>query len=156
MFSKKGWFCAKMKVGNDNCESEKIEKHNLNKIRGQLIRALKALFGFNKRDSDFGVYRILNFRRKEVEGFIERGLFENISNEMKVLNSSDEIKGKVANLRDYIKENFGIGIEEALKKKAETWAVREYIRAKSEADGSINDNNEIFKSNINRGYKYKL
>lgn len=40
----------------------------------RLIERLKEIFEIDKSDLDFGIYRILNIRKKEIEKFLAEGL----------------------------------------------------------------------------------
>jgi adenine-specific DNA-methyltransferase len=40
----------------------------------RLIERLREIFEIDKSDLDFGIYRILNIRKKEIEKFLEEGL----------------------------------------------------------------------------------
>ncbi|MBT0160958.1 hypothetical protein G4O51_13340, partial [Candidatus Bathyarchaeota archaeon A05DMB-2] len=51
--------------------------------REKVRRLLMELFQFDAQDLDFGIYRILNFRRKEIERFIEKDLIEAVEAEFK-------------------------------------------------------------------------
>jgi adenine-specific DNA-methyltransferase len=58
--------------------NEKTES-NREKVR----RLLRELFQFDAQDLDFGIYRILNFRRKEIERFIDEDLMKAVEAEFK-------------------------------------------------------------------------
>ena len=42
-----------------------------NNLKQKLTEKLKELFQFDKQDLDFGIYRIMNYKCKEIEKFIE-------------------------------------------------------------------------------------
>jgi adenine-specific DNA-methyltransferase len=42
---------------------------------------LKTLFQFDAGELDFGIYRIMNHRRKEIENFIENDLIQVVEKE---------------------------------------------------------------------------
>ena len=44
---------------------------------------LKELFQFDSSELDFGIYRIMNYKRKEVENFIENDLVKIINRDNK-------------------------------------------------------------------------
>ncbi|KKN02763.1 hypothetical protein LCGC14_1114490, partial [marine sediment metagenome] len=48
----------------------------------KLKHLLKKLFQFENNDLDFGIYRIINIKRKEISEFIETDLFKSISQEL--------------------------------------------------------------------------
>ncbi len=43
-------------------------------VREKVKNLLRELFQFDNQDLDFGIYRIMNFKRKEIEKFIEQDL----------------------------------------------------------------------------------
>ena len=43
-------------------------------VREKVKSLLKELFQFDNQDLDFGIYRIMNFKRKEIAKFIEEDL----------------------------------------------------------------------------------
>jgi len=40
-------------------------------MKEQLKEKLRELFQFQSQDLDFGIYRIMNYKRREIEKFIE-------------------------------------------------------------------------------------
>jgi adenine-specific DNA-methyltransferase len=44
--------------------------------RDKLQELLRELFQFGSADLDFGIYRVMNFRRDAIERFIQRDLIE--------------------------------------------------------------------------------
>ena len=51
--------------------------------REKVKRLLKELFQFDTQDLDFGIYRIMNFKRKEIEKFIEEDIMKAAEEEFK-------------------------------------------------------------------------
>ena len=49
--------------------------------RTKLKTLLRELFQFDAADLDFGIYRIMNQRRDEIDEFIERGLLDTVAQE---------------------------------------------------------------------------
>ena len=47
--------------------------------RQRLQELLRELFQFDCADLDFGIYRIMNFRRKELERFVQKVLLKSKS-----------------------------------------------------------------------------
>jgi len=58
---------------------------------------LKVLFQFDAGDLDFGIYRIMNYRRKEIEAFIEKDLVQAVEKEFEkfVTQSQEELLAKI-------------------------------------------------------------
>jgi len=53
--------------------------------RTRLQNLLRELFQFDSAELDFGIYRILNQRRAEIENFIQTGLLDAVAKEFQVL-----------------------------------------------------------------------
>lgn len=53
--------------------------------RNRVVSLLKELFQFDLADLDFGIYRIMNFKRKEIERFMERDLITEVEKELSSL-----------------------------------------------------------------------
>jgi len=104
-------------------DNAKIEKLKL---------LLKELFQFDNSDLDFGIYRIINIKRKEISEFIDKELFDIINKKIKKLGDNSELKSAVDSLRVDIEESFGCNIEEAKTKYAETPKVKSYIDKEKE------------------------
>ncbi|MFC1846871.1 hypothetical protein ACFLYS_02285 [Chloroflexota bacterium] len=50
--------------------------------REKLQQLLRELFQFGSADLDFGIYRIMNFRRDAIERFIKKDLIEAVDKEL--------------------------------------------------------------------------
>ena len=55
----------------------------MNKTLRRFQKLLRELFQFERSDLDFGIYRILNFKRDAVNSFIETELPDLIDSELK-------------------------------------------------------------------------
>lgn len=53
--------------------------------RTKLKTLLRELFQFDAANLDFGIYRIMNQRRAEIEDFVERGLLDAVAQEFTLL-----------------------------------------------------------------------
>lgn len=74
--------------------------NNMNKTNDSLEKLkslLKTLFQFDATDLDFGIYRIMNQRRKEINNFIEKDLIEAAGKEFEKYKteSSRELQQKI-------------------------------------------------------------
>lgn len=101
--------------------------------REKVRRLLRELFQFDVQDLDFGIYRILNFRRKEIEWFIEKDLIEAVEAEFKEYAKAGvaELQREVEQLKAEINRNFGEGtIDEhgSVMKHAAAPKIKEYLR----------------------------
>lgn len=78
----------------------------MNDNKEKLISKLKEMFQFGDSDLDFGIYRVLNCKRNEIENFIEKELPKQIENEVSQirgnLNSAElqKIDTQIASLID--------------------------------------------------------
>ncbi|MCZ8169767.1 MAG: DNA methyltransferase [Flavobacterium sp.] len=84
----------------------------------QLKEVLNDIFELNKADLDFGIYRIMNQKRKQVNEFIEKQLPEDIKKALSETQSSD--KTEIENELKTIKKNLddaGIVAEDSPKYK---------------------------------------
>jgi len=120
-------------------DKDKIDKLKLH---------LKDLFQFENSDLDFGIYRIINIKRKEIAEFIDKELFDIINEKIKTLGDNSELKKRLELMQKEIEENFGCNIHEAKLKYTETPKVKDYIdkekelkatEKESEIEGQIYD-----------------
>ncbi len=58
-------------------------------LKEKLKEKLREIFQFESEDLDFGIYRIMNYKRKEIEEFIEKELTEGIKND--TINSDNKV-----------------------------------------------------------------
>lgn len=110
-----------------------IESETREKVRS----LLKELFQFDTQDLDFGIYRIMNLKRKEIEEFIDEGLIAAAESEFTeyARSSEDELQKEVEKLRIAIVRDFGEGTIDGkgeVRKNEEAPKVKEYIRKKGE------------------------
>ena len=84
----------------------------------QLKEVLNDIFELDKADLDFGIYRIINQKRKQVNEFIEVHLPEDIKNALNETQSSDktEIENEIKILKKNL-EDAGIVAEDSPKYK---------------------------------------
>ncbi|TRZ53846.1 MAG: hypothetical protein D4S01_00545 [Dehalococcoidia bacterium] len=80
-------------------------------IRTELILKLKEIFRSDRSDLDFGIYRILNFKRKEIKRFIEEELVKQAESEFSELVKAnfEEQKAELDALKEEINRDFGEG-----------------------------------------------
>lgn len=62
-------------------------------LKEKLKKLLRKLFQFDCEDLDFGIYRIMNFKRKEIEKFINERLIDEVKKQLHSL--SEEEKSQV-------------------------------------------------------------
>jgi hypothetical protein len=112
-------------------ESGKMGEDSL--IRFQNL--LRALFQFDYADLDFGIYRILNYKRKQIEAFIIERLPKTVEEAFGKYAAAEmkEAEQEVERLRDETKRTFGIeAVGEQGKLKFvfhDTPLGKEYLRA---------------------------
>lgn len=85
----------------------------------QLKEVLNDIFELNKADLDFGIYRIMNQKRKQVNEFIEKQLPEDIKTALSETQSSDktEIENELKTLKKNL-DDAGIVAEDVPKYKS--------------------------------------
>jgi adenine-specific DNA-methyltransferase len=104
-------------------------------LREKLQKKLRELFQFNVSDLDFGIYRILNHKKDEIEQFIQKDLLDAINEGLEEYGREDE--SQLEELRQKIKTNFGDeafengGIAEQYQG---TPLSKEYLAAKEQAE----------------------
>lgn len=106
---------------------------NLEDTREKVRRLLRELFQFDLQNLDFGIYRILNFKRKEIERFIDKDLVEAIETEFKEYAKAGvaDLQKEVEELKININRDFGEGtIEEhgRVMKHQDAPKIKQYLR----------------------------
>ncbi|MCK8825263.1 hypothetical protein [Fuchsiella alkaliacetigena] len=84
----------------------------------KLKKLLKELFRSDKADLDFGIYRIMNQKREEIEKFIEKDLVNHIDGELSKLEKHDEerLNQELEKVKQEAKE-LGVDYKETAKYK---------------------------------------
>ena len=79
--------------------------------REKVTKLLKELFQFDMQDLDFGIYRIMNFKREEIEHFIEEDLFTAAEDEFKAYAKAGlvDLQKEIEKLKIEINRDFGEG-----------------------------------------------
>ena len=79
--------------------------------REKVKRLLRELFQFDAQDLDFGIYRIMNFKRDAIEKFIEQDLLKGAEEEFKEYAKVGvaDLQKEVERLRMEINRDFGEG-----------------------------------------------
>ena len=85
---------------------------NKDKLKEELKNKLKEIFQFESEDLDFGIYRIMNYKRKEIEKFIEEDLIKEVERQLALVGEEEK------------KE-----IEEKLKEISSRNGVKKYLEA---------------------------
>jgi adenine-specific DNA-methyltransferase len=129
-----------------------VAMNKMESSREKVRRLLRELFQFDAQDLDFGIYRILNFRRKEIERFIEEDLIRAVEAEFKEYAKAGmvELQKEVERLKAEIVRDFGEGtIDEQghVRKHEDAPKIKEYLRKVEElksAEISEAQMNEVF------------
>ena len=85
----------------------------------QLKSFLNQLFQFDSQDLDFGVYKILHYKKKEIANFIDQLLVDKVKAELQTL-SADEAKQVQDQIAEMEKSTSLKKWLEAVEKKDET------------------------------------
>ncbi|HUU20063.1 MAG TPA: hypothetical protein VMW72_23130 [Sedimentisphaerales bacterium] len=110
----------------------------------KLQRLLRDIFQFDCAELDFGIYRIMNYKRKAIEDFINKDLIKAVSSELDkgALAEQSQVAQKIKKLQQQIKETLGEEAIDAEGKLAEQFAKtkigKEYLGLQSEAVGTKN------------------
>ena len=127
-------------------EEEKKVEENLKKLLHEIFRS-------DLEDVEFGIYRIMNFKRDEIKKFIEEDLLGEVEKEFKELYDEDkkDLEREIKDLRKKIRDNFGedaLDEEEKLNPLFENTKLgREYkekLNALEDVKGVMQDKIEIF------------
>lgn len=109
-------------------------------VKVKLRDLLRVIFQFDSEDLDFGIYKIMNYKRKEIEQFINKELIDKINEQLKLLN--EEEKGKAGDelekLKNQIKDSFGDDAfhNGKLKKEfANTPLGKKYLKQREQLNG---------------------
>lgn len=105
--------------------------------RERLKGLLRELFQFDLTDLDFGIYRIMNQRRDDIERFIEKDLITRTEEAFKeyVGTSTKSLQNELKELKDKINKDFGAGtIDEfgEVEKNKDAPKVLEYLGKREE------------------------
>ncbi|MDW8328333.1 MAG: site-specific DNA-methyltransferase, partial [Anaerolineales bacterium] len=112
------------------------------KIRDKFLNLLRELFEFDCADLDFGIYRIMNYKRAVIERFITKDLPKTITEELQhgALAEQGQAQKALKEARQKVLEALG---EDALdadgnlnEKYRNTKAGREYLEALAKAQGA--------------------
>jgi adenine-specific DNA-methyltransferase len=88
-----------------------VSENMTDDYKNQLKRLLRNLFQFDSADLDFGIYRIMNKKRDEIERFIEEDLIDAVEagfgeySESKGANLKDEIEAIKAEIHENLGED---------------------------------------------------
>lgn len=110
---------------------------NNNSALEQLKSFLNELFQFDSQDLDFGVYKILHYKRKEIKDFIDKLLVDKVQEQLQTL-TSEESKKAAEQLKELEQDEFiqgWINANEEERKAAEKFGkqkVAEYKRIKTQ------------------------
>lgn len=116
-----------------------MNKKKDNDFLQKLKDKLKELFQFDSSELDFGIYRIMNYKREEIEKFIESDLIKEVEKEFEKYKTQSykELLEKIEEKERKIKEDFGdyIFTSGKLKEKyGETPVVSEYFELKKQTE----------------------
>jgi len=131
-----------------------IENEKMENIREKVRLLLRELFQFESADLDFGIYRILNFRRKEIERFIEDDLIKAVEVEFKEYAKIGLVKleREVERLKAEIVRDFGEGTIDGqgnVKKHEDAPKIREYGKKVEELNGA-----EVSEAQLNEVFNH--
>ena len=114
----------------------------------KLVRLLKDLFQFDVSELDFGIYRIMNHKRKEIERFIEKDLVEraNVIFKEYAGESSEAIKKELDRLGSEINDVIEPGTIDQhgrVTKHHDIKKVREYLKKWEDYESAKNAQGKV-------------
>ncbi|MDP9750291.1 DNA methyltransferase [Thermoanaerobacter pentosaceus] len=86
-------------------------------LKEKLKNYLRDIFQFDKEDLDFGIYKILNYKRDKIEEFIEKDLIEQIEKELNKISEAERQE-----------------LEERKSQLEQQNSIKKYIEAKTRGD----------------------
>ncbi|OIQ10404.1 hypothetical protein [Neomoorella thermoacetica] len=110
----------------------------VNKLKG----LLRTLFQFDCADLDFGIYRIMNYKREAIERFIEKDLIEAVSTELNrgILAQQTKAASELQQVAKQINETLGDGALDGDGRLVETYhntpLGRRYLELQAQATGA--------------------
>lgn len=104
----------------------------------KLIRKLNELFMLDQAELDFGIYRVMNFRRKEIKAFIENDLLKQVKMELDKSGGVDR-KATQKKLDVAIKQALDLGIDAEMSPK-----VKELRKELAQSGNAEAMENEVF------------
>ena len=112
--------------------------------RVRVISLLKELFQFDLADLDFGIYRIMNFKRKEIERFIEKDLVGKVEQELSSLarQTADQQRKELEDLAAEANKTLGEGTIDKVgevHKFKDTRIVQQYLERRKELSKTETD-----------------
>ncbi len=81
----------------------------MNDTHEKLKSLLRELFQFDCSDLDFGIYRIMNYKREAIEKFINEGLFAAVSSDLEngILASQADVSKELEEVKEQILKTLG-------------------------------------------------
>ncbi len=118
----------------------------------QLINFLNELFQFETQDLDFGVYKILHYKRKEIKDFIDHLLVNKVKEQLQTLSADEttQIQDQLAELEKEDLIDGWLRADETEKKTLEKFGkdkINHYLELKTkstEAKVSVETENQIY------------
>ena len=110
-------------------------------IQEKFQHLLRELFQFDSTDLDFGIYRIMNYKRDAIEKFIVEDLPKAIADDLEqgLLAEQDRAAAELEEIARRVEDNFGEGAIEAngeLVSFHDTPLGRKYLNARAKAAGA--------------------
>lgn len=121
--------------------------------KGELQKLLRTLFQFDSADLDFGIYRIMNQKRTEIERFIDEDLITTVDTEFERYSTANKkgIEKSLKEIKNKIKETLGEDVIETSGEIREEYknlpVAKEYNKKREElknAEVSNQQKAEIF------------
>lgn len=108
--------------------------------KAELQKLLREMFQFNHAELDFGIYRIMNQKRAEVERFIQKDLIEAVDDAFKDYETANraELERELEELKKQVRENIGPDVIDddgrVKEEHADIALVKKYLAKKAEVE----------------------
>ena len=113
------------------------DQNNISESLQKLQKLLEKLFRADAADLDFGIYRVINQRRKLIQVYIDKELPAEINNTLDANAKIESDRQEIEDLEQQIRQNLGDGVLDADGKLIddtykETPLVKKYLEAKEQ------------------------
>ena len=128
----------------------------MNEYQKRFVALLKTIFELDKSDLDFGIYRIINIRQREIVDYFEKRLPKKIQDILAPFanENADDIKQKLAKIEADV-ESMGMTIDslqDGTPKKQEYFALQKQLSQGSDMSALESDVYSALYSFFNRYY----
>lgn len=94
----------------------------MNERLDRFTKLLKEIFEFDKSDLDFGIYRVMNLRKAQIEEFLTERLPQMVQETLTPFaqGSKEQIRAQMKQIEDSVAE-MGITVQERAERPPRCW-----------------------------------